>query len=183
MKKVFVFIAEGFEETEAIATIDVLRRGGLHVTTVSISEDYLVTGAHQITVLVDEKFSTTDFSDGELLVLPGGQPGADNLNSHIDLKRLIRQYYSAGKKIAAICAAPLVFGGLGLLNGKKATAYPGYEDRLEGATVLEQPVVEDGQIITGRGPGFALQFGVALVKALQGKKIADQVANGLLLNQ
>jgi 4-methyl-5(b-hydroxyethyl)-thiazole monophosphate biosynthesis len=181
MKRVFIFLADGFEETEAVATIDVLRRGKLDVTSVSISGTLAVTGAHGLTVLADQLFSEVDFSDGEALVLPGGMPGASNLNLHTGLRTLLKQYAAEGKKLAAICAAPLVLGGLDLLQGKQATAYPGFEDSLLGAAVMERPVVKDGNIITGRGPGFALNFGLAIVEELQGKEIADEVAAGLLL--
>jgi 4-methyl-5(b-hydroxyethyl)-thiazole monophosphate biosynthesis len=181
MKKVFVFLADGFEETEAIATIDVLRRGGVETVSVSVSGTNSVTGAHQMKVTADRIFSETDFSDGAMLVLPGGMPGAKHLNEHAGLKTLLKEYADRGKKIAAICAAPLVLGGLNLLQGKRATVYPGYESSLKGATVETCPVVKDGNIITGKGPGFALQFGLALVEALQGKEKANEVANGLLL--
>jgi 4-methyl-5(b-hydroxyethyl)-thiazole monophosphate biosynthesis len=179
--KAFIFLAAGFEETEAIATLDVLRRGGIEGISVSISDQYLVTGAHNIPVKADKLFSETDFSQGEVLVLPGGMPGASNLNAHAGLKALLKQYATEGKKIAAICAAPLVLGGLGLLQGKRATAYPGFESTLNGAEFEKKPVVKDGHIITGRGPGFALDFGLAIVEELQGKAKADEVASGLLL--
>ena len=180
MKEVFLFLAEGFEETEAVGTIDVLRRGELKVTVVSISEEKTVTGAHNISVVADKLFSEVDFSSGEMLVLPGGMPGASNLNAHSGLKALIQQYNSEGKKLAAICAAPLIFGGLGLLQGKKATAYPGFESMLKGATIIEKGTVKDGNIITGRGPGFVLDFGLAIVEELQGKAKSDEIAGGLL---
>ncbi|MDR3266033.1 MAG: DJ-1/PfpI family protein [Tannerella sp.] len=180
MKQVFLFLANGFEETEAIATIDVLRRGGLDVTSVSISDKNEVTGAHDIPVIADKLFTEVDFSTGEMLVLPGGMPGAANLNAHAGLKALLKQYVAEGKKLAAICAAPLVLGGLDLLQGKKATAYPGFEDTLRGATLVKDAVVKDGNIITGRGPGFALDFGLAIVEELQGKAKAGEVAAGLL---
>ena len=181
MKEVFIFLAEGFEEMEAVGTIDILRRGELNVTVVSISKEKAVMGAHNIPVVADKLFSEVDFSSGAMLVLPGGMPGASNLNVHSGLKSLIQQYNSEGKKLAAICAAPLVFGGLGLLQGKKATAYPGFESTLEGATVIEKSVVKDGNIITGRGPGFVMNFGLAIIEELQGKAKADEVAKGLLL--
>ena len=181
MKKVFIFLAEGFEETEAVATIDVMLRGGLDVKSVSITGSLLVTGAHGIAVNTDMLFEKTDLSSGDMLVLPGGMPGASNLNAHTDLKKALIQYAASGKKISAICAAPLVLGGLGLLQGKKATAYPGYESTLEGATFVNSPVVKDGNIITGRGPGFAFDFGLAIVEELQGKAKAGEVAEGLLL--
>ena len=180
MKEVFLFLAEGFEETEAVGTIDVLRRGELNVTVVSISGEKTVVGAHNISVVADKLFSEVDFSTGAMLVLPGGMPGASNLNAHSSLKALIQQYNSDGKRLAAICAAPLVFGGLGLLQGKKAIAYPGFESTLGGATVIEKAAVKDGNIITGRGPGFVIDFGLAIVEELQGKAKADEVAAGLL---
>ena len=181
MKKVFIFLAEGFEETEAIATIDVMRRGGLDVTSVSVTGNSLVTGAHGIAVNADMLFEKANLSSGDMLVLPGGMPGASNLNAHDGLKNALEQYAASGKKIAAICAAPLVFGGLGLLQGKQATAYPGFESTLKGAAYINSPVVKDGNIITGRGPGLVFQFGLAIVEELQGKVKANEVADGLLL--
>jgi 4-methyl-5(b-hydroxyethyl)-thiazole monophosphate biosynthesis len=181
MKKVFIFLVEGFEETEAIATIDVIRRGELDITVVSITGQLQVTGAHNIPVTADALFENTDFSSGDLLVLPGGMPGASNLNAHSGLKALLKQYAQNDKRIAAICAAPLVLGGLNLLQGKKATAYPGFESTLKGATYQEKPVVKDGNIITGKGPGFVFEFGLAIVEELQGKVKAGEVAAGLLL--
>jgi len=181
MKKAFIFFAEGFEETEGIATMDVMLRGGLDVTSVSITGNLLVTGAHRIAVKADTLFENADLSSGDILVLPGGMPGASNLNAHAGLKKALEQYAASGKKIAAICAAPLVFGGLGLLQGKKATAYPGFESTLKGATYINSPTVKDGNIITGRGPGFAFNFGLAIVEELLGKAKADETAQGLLL--
>ncbi|MDL2322476.1 DJ-1/PfpI family protein [Bacteroidales bacterium OttesenSCG-928-A17] len=182
MKKVFVFLAEGFEEIEAVATIDVIRRGEIEVTTVSISDDCLVKGAHGIQVKADALFAGTDFSGGDMLILPGGMPGASNLNNHAGLKTLLEDYAAQQKKVAAICAAPLVFGGLGLLKGKKATAYPGFEAMLTGAEYVKTGVVIDGNIITGRGPGFAVDFGLAIVSQLAGQEKADEVAAGMLLS-
>lgn len=181
MKKVFVFLANGFEEIEAISIIDVLRRGELTVTTVSITGDHLVTGAHAIPVKADQLFDKTDFSEGALFVLPGGMPGASNLKMHIGLKSLIEKYHTEKKLIAAICAAPIVLGELGLLKGKKATAYPGFESQLTGAELIQAGVVKDGTIITGRGPGFAVEFALTLVAELQGKAKTDEVASGMLL--
>jgi 4-methyl-5(b-hydroxyethyl)-thiazole monophosphate biosynthesis len=181
MKKVFIFLAEGFEETEAVATIDIILRGELDVTSISITGNLLVTGAHGIAVKADTLFENADISSGDMLVLPGGMPGASNLNAHAGLKKALEQYAVSGKKIAAICAAPLVLGGLGLLQGKKATAYPGYESTLKGATYVNSPVVKDGNILTGKGPGLVFNFGLAIVEELQGKTKADEVAAGLLL--
>jgi 4-methyl-5(b-hydroxyethyl)-thiazole monophosphate biosynthesis len=180
MKKVFIFLAEGFEEMEAVTTIDILLRGKLDVTIVSVTGKTLVTGAHGIAVNTDALFENTDFSEGKLLVLPGGMPGASNLNAHQGLKNLLLQYAKEGKKIAAICAAPLVLGGLDLLQGKKATAYPGFESTLTGAKFVDTSVMKDGNIITAKGPAFAIEFGLTIVEELQGKEQADEVAGGVL---
>ena len=179
--EVYLFLAEGFEETEAVGSLDVLRRGGLKVTTVSISGSLPVTGAHNLAVVADQLFEDTVFSKGRALVLPGGMPGASNLNAHVGLKNVIKQYDAENKIVAAICAAPLVLGGLGLLQGKKATAYPGFENTLQGATVVEDQVVKDGNIITGKGPGWVFDFALTVVAELKGRKKADEVAAGLLL--
>ncbi|GHT25119.1 thiazole biosynthesis protein ThiJ [Bacteroidia bacterium] len=181
MKKVFLFLAEGFEETEAVASIDVLRRGGLSVTTVSISSNLTVTGSHGISVTADALFEKANIDEGDMLILPGGQPGASNLNAHKGLIAQLTKYAAEGKKIAAICAAPLVLGGLDLLQGKKATVYPGYESTLKGAEYVKTPVVTDGNIITGRGPGWVFEFALSIVEELQGKAKADEVATGLLI--
>ncbi len=181
MKNVFIFLAEGFEEIEAIATIDVLRRGEVDITTVSVSKDLKVTGAHGIPVHADKLFEDVDFSDAEMLILPGGMPGASNLNAHNALKELISHHAEKGGLLAAICAAPLVFGGLGILEGKKATCYPGFESQLTGAKITNEPVVQDGNIITGKGPGFAVNFGLKIVTELKGKEKADAVAAGMLI--
>ena len=181
MKKVFIFLAKGFEETEAVVAMDVMIRGGLDVKSVSITDDLVVTGAHGIPVKADLLFEDADLSSGDMLVLPGGMPGATNLNAHDGLKNALVQYAEEGRKIAAICAAPLVLGGLGLLKGKVATVYPGYESTLQGAIINGDSVIKDGNIITGQGPGFAFEFGLKIVEELQGKEKAEEVAEGLLL--
>ena len=181
MAKVFVFLATGFEEIEAISIIDVLRRGDLEVTTISITKENKVTGAHNIPIVADKLFEDIDFSTGNMLVLPGGMPGASNLNEHEGLKNQIKKYYSEGKNVAALCASPLVFGGLGILQGKKATTYPGFESYLTGSEISTNGVVKDGNIITGKGPGFSAAFALTLVEELQGKSKADDVAKGMLL--
>jgi 4-methyl-5(b-hydroxyethyl)-thiazole monophosphate biosynthesis len=181
MKQAFLFLAPGFEEIEAVGTIDILRRAGVSVSVVSVSGNRVVPGAHALSVEADVLFEQADFSSGDLLVLPGGMPGASNLNAHEGLKKQLLQYASSGKLIAAICAAPLVFGGLGLLQGKRATCYPGFESQLTGATVTGEAVVRDGNIITGQGPGKVFAFGLALVEALLGQAAAYEVAEGMLL--
>lgn len=181
MKKAFVFFATGFEETEAIGTVDVLRRGGIDAVTVSITEEKQVSGAHGISVVTDVLFADADFSEADALVLPGGMPGSTNLNIFEPLKELLLQQYRKEKLVAAICAAPIVLGGLGLLKNRKATCYPSFEPKLIGATVVDEPVVTDGHIITGKGPGLVFDFGLAIITALRGKAVAEEVAAGLLL--
>ncbi len=179
--KAFIFLATGFEEIEAVATIDVLRRGEVDTVIVSMTENYLVEGAHGISVNADKLFEEADFSDGSMLILPGGMPGASNLNAHEGLKSLIMQYHSEGKRLAAICAAPLVFGSLGILEGRNATCYPSFEPQLTGAIITGEAVVRDGNIITGKGPGFAVDFGLQIVAELKGQAQMKEVAKGMLL--
>lgn len=179
--KVALFLATGFEETEAIATVDVLRRAQIAVETISITDEKTVLGAHNVPVIADKLFGEADFSEMEALVLPGGMPGAKNLNAHEGLKKLITKVHGEGKIIAAICAAPIVFGGLGLLKGKKATCYPGFEAELFGAQKVSENVAVDGNITTGRGPGPAFEFALSLVNQIAGLQTKKEVQNGLLL--
>jgi 4-methyl-5(b-hydroxyethyl)-thiazole monophosphate biosynthesis len=181
MKKAFVFLAAGFEEVEATGTIDVLLRGEVETTVVSITDDYIVTGAHGITLVADKLFENTDFSGADALILPGGMPGSSNLDAFEPLKELLVKQYESGKIVAAICAAPLVLGGLGILKGRIATCYPGYEAYLTGAILTDEPVVTDGNVITGKGPGLVFDFGLTLVNELNGSLKAKEVADGLLL--
>lgn len=181
MKKVALFLANGFEEIEALGTVDILRRAQINVDTVSITDYNVVTGAHNISVTADKTFNDTDFTDFDMLILPGGMPGAKNLNEHEDLKKLISDFNSNGKLLAAICAAPMVLGGLGILDGKRATCYPGFEPELIGAKITGDSVVVDENIITGKGPGFVFDFGLRLVEQLLGLQDRREVQNGLLL--
>ncbi|WP_298648040.1 DJ-1 family glyoxalase III [uncultured Proteiniphilum sp.] len=181
MKKVALFLANGFEEIEALATVDILRRAQISVETISVSDTKTVTGAHDVPVIADKIFQEADFSEVEVLVLPGGMPGAKNLNEHEGLKELITKFNGEGKQIAAICAAPMVLGGLGLLRDKRATCYPGFEAELTGAQTVTENVVVDGNITTGRGPGLAFDFALRLVEQIAGLKTRQEVQNGLLL--
>ncbi len=174
-------MAEGFEEIEAVATIDILRRGDVDVTIVSITSKKEVSGAKGIGVVSDMLFEEVEPSSADMLILPGGMPGSTNLNAHKGLKNLIVDYNNQGKFIAAICAAPLVFGGLGILHGKKAICYPGVEHLLKGAIIEDFPVVQDGNIITGKGPGLAFYFGFKLVEVLNGIAKANEVKSAMLL--
>lgn len=181
MKKVALFLANGFEEIEALATVDILRRAQIPVETISISEEKIVTGAHSIPVTADTTFNKADFAAVEVLVLPGGMPGAKHLNEHEGLKNLLLEFNARDKQIAAICAAPMVLGGLRLLEGRRATCYPGFEPELIGAQVTGENVVVDGNITTGRGPGLVFDFALRLVEQIAGLATRREVQQGLLL--
>ncbi len=180
MSKVFIFLATGFEETEAIVPIDILRRAELEVEIVSVISKKEVTGAHGITVVADSLFDNTDFSKGEMLILPGGMPGAKNLNEHPGLKKLIMNYNDKEKYISAICAAPMILGEMGLLIGEKAISYPGYETHLLGAQVLNERVVVSDKFITGKGPGVAVEFALKIIEVLKGKSLAKEIASAFI---
>ena len=181
---VYVFLANGFEDIEALAPVDILRRGGVEVVTVSINDDKKVESAHGITVLADTTFETAgDFNDADLLVLPGGMPGAKNLNEHEGVKQALLRQHAQGKRIAAICAAPLVFGGLGLLQGRKATCYPGFEGTLTGAEYTAEPVTVDGNITTGKGPGAAMAFGYQLLSYFTDKATVEALKQGMMYSE
>lgn len=182
MKNVYLFLADGFEEIEALATVDVLRRAGVQVTTVSIHPTEMVTGAHGISVLADKVFDNCSYTDADMLILPGGMPGASNLDAHDGLCAVIRNHADEGKWLAAICAAPMVFGHMGLLKGKNATCYPGFELQLEDAVYTAKAVQIDGNIITGKGLAVVLPFAYTLAEVLVGKETVDVVKKGMLYN-
>jgi protein deglycase len=180
MPRVVVILADGFEEVEAIAIIDVLRRAeidtviaGLHGGTVS--------SARNVKIVPDEEVGSIRADDFDMIVLPGGQPGADNLNADARVKELIRNFSLQGKFISAICAAPYVLANAGVLEGKHATSYPTYKDRLGGAAYEENPVVVDGTVLTSRGAGTALDFGLAIVDKLAGRKKALKIRGDMLI--
>lgn len=183
MKPVYLFFAEGSEEVEALSVVDILRRGGVDVKIVSVTDQLTVTSSHGVKIVADVLFDNVDFSDAEMLVLPGGLPGAYNLAEHEGLAAAIRKQYEKGGKLAAICAAPLVYGRMGLLEGRKATCYPGFDDNLKGATYTGALVQEDGQFITGKGPAAIFAFGLALLKRIAGAEKAEAVKNGMLYNE
>src|ERR1035437_1282825 len=179
--KAYIFLADGFEEIEAIAPIDIFRRAGIEVVTVSIGVRKAVNGAHGIPVLADSHFSDINFSENDLLFLPGGMPGTKNLGAHVGLKNLISLQVQKGEKVAAICAAPSILGKMGLLQGKEAICYPGFEKELVGATLSENKVVKAENIFTAKGAGVAIQFALKLVEELKGKEEADRIANSICL--
>ena len=180
MAKVYVFLANGFEDVEALIPVDVLRRGGVEVVTVSVVEgSKMVETAHRVRIEADALFAQCDFSDADLLMLPGGMPGASNLNDHEGVRQALLKQHAAGKRVAAICAAPLVLGGLGILRGKRATCYPGFEQTLEGATYTGELCTVDGNVTTGEGPAAAFPFAYALLSQLVSEAVSDQIAEGM----
>ena len=180
MAKVYVFMADGFEDVEALIPIDVLRRGGVDVTLVSTTEDIIVESAHGVGIRADIMFTACDFSDADLLMLPGGMPGASNLFEHEGVCQALKLQVAAGKKIAAICASPaIVLAQLGLLDGKKATCYPGFERLLEKADYTGELVTVDGNITTGEGPAAAFPYAYTILADLTDQATADQISEGM----
>lgn len=180
MLRSFVFLAEGFEEIEALTVVDVMRRAGMDVKTVTITSDRTVTGAHGIPVVADITFKEADFAGSEWLILPGGMPGATNLASDEALCDLLKVHKG---KIAAICASPgVVLAPLGLLDGKEATAYPGFDDacREGGAIVRDVAVVATENLITGNGPSAAMRFALAIVANSLGENVAQQIGGDMI---
>jgi 4-methyl-5(b-hydroxyethyl)-thiazole monophosphate biosynthesis len=180
MKPNYLFLAPGFEEIEAVTIVDILRRAQLNVTTVSLSGDLSVSGSHHIILEADTLYSDIEIKEAHLLILPGGMPGTNNLNAHEGLKKAIKEHAKAGKPLAAICAAPLILGQLGLLEGKKATCFPGFEQHLIGAILSDELVVMDGTILTGKGPGAAAPFAFKLVEWLSTPSQAEQLAKSMI---
>lgn len=179
MKKVNIYLAEGFEEIEAIIIIDVLRRGDIDAKMVSIKKELVVVGAHGIPITADLLLREIDpNADGH--ILPGGMPGTENLFQNENLKKIFSEAKEKGKLIGAICAAPSALGRWGLLEGKQATCYPGFEKLLVGASVKSEIVVKDGNLFTSKGPGTAMEFGLALIEELVGRETKEEVKAGLL---
>lgn len=180
MKTIYVFLADGFEEVEALTPVDVLRRAGLKVVTVSVMDNKVVNGAHGVPVVADILFDEME-AEADMLLLPGGMPGASNLDAHSGLSELILQHAAQGKPLAAICAAPLVLGKRGLLEGRKATCYPGFEEFLYGADYTSSLVEQDGNYITGKGPGAAMDFAFAIVEKFCGVKTVCELKQGMMI--
>ena len=174
-----VFLAEGFEEIEALAFVDILRRADIDVKTVSIYDEINVIGAHNITVKADLTVNNINFGDLTGIVLPGGIPGTPNLLNSEKVKNAIKYSMENNLYVGAICAAPMILGKLGYLDGKCATSYPDYQKELTGATVLQTNVVKDGNIITSRGAGTAHDFAFEFVKAIKGSDLADKIRSAM----
>lgn len=180
MKKAAVLLADGFEEIEALTAVDLLRRARIYVDTISISDDYMVHGAHGINVQTEDLFEEVNFAEFDMIVLPGGMPGTKNLEEHNGVQRVVKDFHENGKYVGAICAAPGILGAMGLLKGKRAACYPSVEDRLSGAVIMRVPVVQDGNIITSRGMGTAIDFALKLVEVLTDKSKAEEIADSII---
>lgn len=178
---VYVHLADGFEEIEAIAVVDVLRRASIDVNTVSITGSRLVRGAHNIEVAADILFQEAEYGKCEMIVLPGGMPGTTNLGAHEGLARQLESFAKSAKWVAAICAAPSILGKMSLLIGRRATSFPGFENQMAGVTYSEDRVVRDGKFITSRGPGTAIEFSLELVKVLKNEQTAEEIKKKMIV--
>lgn len=176
---IYMFLANGFEEIEALCPLDLLRRAGIEVTTVGIGGD-MIRGAHGITVQADIPEGMFADAAPEMVILPGGMPGSKNLDENRTVNTVLKVAAKRGAYIAAICAAPMVLGHRGLLEGKEAICYPGFEKELTGAKISDKKVVRDGNIITATGMGVALEFGLKLVEVLKGKEVADDLRRAVI---
>ena len=182
-KKVYIFLADGFEDIEGLTVVDLMRRAQIDIKTVSIKDIRDITTSHGIHMQTDLVFKENDFSDADMLVIPGGMPGTKYLGEYQALCDLLTNFYKQGKKVAAICAAPTVFAALGFLEGRKATAYPSCMDGLKGAERSLDSVVIDGNVTTSRGLGTAIDFALSLIGQLLGEKTADEIAESVVYSR
>lgn len=180
MKKIAVFFGEGFEEIEALTVVDMCRRAGVETQMVSITGEECVTSSHKVKVAMDMQFEEVDFDTLDMIVLPGGMPGTKNLEAHPGLMKQVDAFYEAGKYVAAICAAPSILGHRGILKGRKACSYPGFEKDLEGAQVVYDSVAVSDHVITSRGMGCAIDFSLAILTALCGEAVAKEKAEAII---
>lgn len=183
MSKVYIFLADGFEDIEGLTVVDLMRRAQIDIRTVSIKDTKEVTTSHGIPLLTDLIFKETDFSDADMLVLPGGMPGTRYLGGYQPLTDLLTDFYNAGKKVAAICAAPSVFAQLGFLKERKATSYPTCLDGLPVGELREDSVVVDGNVTTSRGLGTAIDFALSLIEQLLGAETAEKIAKSVIYSR
>ena len=181
MSLVYTFLADGSEEVEALAVVDILKRAGIETKTVSVNGTKEIKSSHDIVIKTDLLFEEADFDKADMIFLPGGIPGTPNLASHSGLIEKIKEFDTQGKKISAICAAPSILGELGMLRGKKATCYPGFEEKLIGAKYTGEKVVTDGNIITAKGLGAAIELGLELVKIFVDEDTAKDIAEKIQL--
>jgi 4-methyl-5(b-hydroxyethyl)-thiazole monophosphate biosynthesis len=181
MKKTAVFYADGFEEIEALTPVDILRRGGVDVVTVSVMGDRLIHGSHDIDIYEDICIEELAFDTVDMIVLPGGKLGHQNLEKCELLMDKVKEFDKEGKFVAAICAAPTILGRLGILKGRLATCYGGMEDALEGADLTKEPVAVSDHIITSRGMGTSVEFGLKLLEVLTDKTNADKIGASVMV--
>jgi 4-methyl-5(b-hydroxyethyl)-thiazole monophosphate biosynthesis len=182
MKKAIVLLAKGFEEVEALTVVDVLRRGGVHCITCSIDEEEDVMGCHSIHLKANNLLKKVDVNKYDALVIPGGMPGASNLRDNEEVIGLVKKFSEENKIIAAICAGPIVLGKAGVLKDKKVTCYPGFEQQLGTNLCNEEIVVQDGNIITSRGPATAIYFAFKILENLEDIEIVEKLKEDMLLN-
>lgn len=179
MKTVFVFLAEGFEEIEAVTTIDLLRRAGLAVQTIAVGSSLEVAGAHHLPIIADRHISNAEPETADAFVLPGGMPGMTNLAASPELMDILQRGHAEGKLLAAICAAPSILGRLGFLEGRPATCYPGFESELKGYVPTADTVVVTPGIITAKGPAYTMDFALAIATELVGAEVSEDVRRGV----
>ena len=182
MSKIGIFFAEGFEEIEALTVVDICRRCDIEIEMVSAYGEKQVLGSHDILVGVDKGIEEADFSSYDMIVLPGGGKGTKGLEACAPLMEKVDEFYNTGKYIAAICAAPSIFGHRGILKGRRACSYPTFESHLEGATVTAGPVAVDGKVITSRGMGTSIDFALAIAEVFCGKEAARDMAAKVVYN-
>ncbi len=175
MKQAVMLFARGYEEVEALMTVDLLRRGGVDVKMASITDEMTVCGSHEIRVQMDTKLADVDVDQMDAVIIPGGKEGTDRLGEDASVCQVLKGAFQAGKVVAAICAAPSVLGACGILEGKRATCYPGFEGKLTGAEFVDEMAVVDGNVVTSRGLGTSMEFGFALLEVLVSKEMAEKV--------
>lgn len=182
MAKVLIPLAEGCEELEAVTLIDLLRRAGITVVTASLTDQHSLTASRQVRLLADTLLDEVINEDFDMILMPGGQPGTNHLDSDVRIKTLLNRHYQQGKYVAAVCAAPMVLANTGLLNDKRATAYPGVlsHERWPAISICDEPVVVDGRVLTSRGPGTAMDFALTIIETLLDKKTRDKIETELV---
>lgn len=180
MKKAGIFLADGFEEVEGLTVVDLLRRAGMEVETLSIMGRELVESSHKVTVKADKLAEEAEYDSFDILVLPGGMPGTLNLGNSQIVQNNLKKMNEEGKWIGAICAAPSVLGEAGFLKGREAVCYPSFEEKLLGAKVCYDPVKVDGNVITSRGMGTAIDFGLTIIEQLISKEKAEEIGKSIV---
>lgn len=182
MAKTMIFMSDGCEEVEGLMVVDLVRRAGIEILMVSLGTDKVITGSHQIRFMADIMFDEADFDACDMIILPGGLQGTENIKNHVGLNEKIKEFSKEGKMLAAICAAPTALGYAGVLDGKKATCYPGMESHFEGknVTYVNEPAVVDGNVITSRGLGAAIDFSEKIIAHFEGQDAADKVLKAII---